>query len=248
MRKHMIWILAVALALTAVGVASGENIQSITGKVKPKKLPKKGAGKPVSLFVDVSTTNPANPFNVPSPTTVAKVDFDKDIKIQNKGLPTCNTSSFGAATTIQDVKDECGPAIIGKGSATVQVPLGAGQPPTVVPAQVIAANVKGKKILLHTQNSLSGGQPLLGKIGKARGAGKKYGTTLTVNVPPLAGGSAVLTEFNTTIKKTYKLHGKKRSYVSSTCKDKKIHFQARFTYQDGTSDTAKSTQKCKKKG
>jgi hypothetical protein len=246
MRKHMIWILAVALALTAVGAASGENIQSITGSVSPKKLPKKGAPKAVKLSVDVSTTNPANPFSVPSPTTVAKVDFDKDLKIQNKGLPTCDTSSFGAATTIQDVKDECGPAIIGSGSATVQVPLGAGQPPTIVPAEVIAANVKGKQILLHTQNSLSGGQPLIGKIGK--GPGGKYGTTLTVNVPPLAGGSAVLTQFKAAIKKTYSLHGKKLSYVSANCKDKKIHFQARFTYQDGTSDTATSTQKCKQKG
>jgi hypothetical protein len=101
---------------------------------------------------------------------------------------------------------------------------------------------------LHSYNSLSGKQTLVGQLGPAdSAAGSFYGITLTVPVPPLAGGTAVITEFNTKAKKTYHYMHKKRSIISSTCKDKKLHFQARFTDDKGQVATGTSTQKCKKK-
>ncbi len=251
MRKHLIWVLGLVVVFAAVAIAQAvPNTQTITGKAKPKKL-SKSKRSPISLNTNVEATNSDPARNgVPYPTTNAEVDFDKDIKFQQKGYPTCDTSGFGAATTIQDVKDECSDSILGSGSATVEVPLGAGVPPTVIPAQVIAANVKGNKILLHSQNSLSGGQPLIGQLHKSpKSAGKKYGTTLSVPVPPLAGGSAVITQFQTLIKKiAYKFHGKKRAIISAKCgKDKKFFYQARFTDDQGQLAVGKNKQKCKQK-
>jgi hypothetical protein len=249
MRKHLIWVLGLAVAAVSVvlvsAVTAAPNTQTITNKIAPKKLPK-SEKVPVSQDTNVFATNPGNANQVPFPTTNAKVDFDKDVHFQQKGFPTCDTSGFGAATTIQDVKNECGDAVIGGGSATVVVPTATGAPPLSVHADVVAANVKGNKILLHSYNSLSGGQPLIGQLSKEKLG--PYGTLLDVDVPPLAGGSAVITQFETKIDKTvYTYKGKKLAIVSSSCKDKKLKAQARFTDNQGQLATGTVTQKCKQK-
>ena len=246
MRKHLIWALGLVFALASVGIASAvPNTQTITGKITPSKLPKKGAGKAIKLFVDVSSTNSGNANQVPNPTTNAKVDFDKDMTYQQKGLPTCDSSGFTSATTTTQAKSECGDSTVGSGSAKIQVPTATGAPPLAVNADVVAFNGKGKTIILFTYNTLSGGTVLNGKIVKSTASG--YGLMLNVDVPPLAGGSAVIQEFNSTIKKTYKSGGKSRSLLSATCKDKKLKFQARFTDNQGQLATGTSKQTCKQK-
>lgn len=241
MRKLLFLALALAGALAVAGIAyAAVNTQTITGKVSPKKLPKK-TKVPVSLSVNVSSTNPGNPGGIPNNTKLAEVDFDKDIKIQQKGFPTCDPSQFGSQTTTQDVKNACPDAILGTGTATVQ--LGALQ----VHAQAIGANVKGNKILLHAYTTETGGVPLIGSIVKSKG-GSKYGQELSVPVPPLAGGAGVITQFGLNVKKIkYKFHGKSLGYVSSSCKDKKINFQARFTDDQGQVAKGTSKQSCKQK-
>jgi hypothetical protein len=254
MRKHLIWLLGLAVALTGVGIASAvPNTQLINGEIKPSKLPKKPPAKAVSIFVDVSATNSGNPGQLPNVTTLAKVDFDKDIKLYQKGYPTCDPNQFNAATTTEKAKELCGDAQIGAGSAQALVPSAPGAPPIPVTAIVTAFNGAHKTLVLHTYNQLSGAITLVGQIGRAEGgsppsgAGSGYGTTLTVPVPPLAGGSGLITEFNTKVKKTYHYRHKKRSIVSSTCKDKKVKYQARFTDDQGQTAVGTDVQKCKPK-
>jgi hypothetical protein len=196
----------------------------------------------------VASTNPSNPQGIPNATTLAKVDFDKDIKVQQKGLPTCDPTQFGSQSTTQDVKQACPDAVIGSGSATILLRSGPGAPPLTVHAQTVAANVKGNKILLHSYTQEAGGVPLVGSFIKSDG-GSKYGQELSVPVPSLAGGQGVITQFGVNTKKlTYQFHHKTLSYASASCKDKKIHFQARFTDDQGNLAKGTATQKCKQKG
>ena len=248
MRNRSIWIgaLVVSIIVTAmVGVGVAQNIQSVTGKLRPVKLYKKGKHRTVSLFVDVSTTSPSNPNGIPSATTLAKVDFDKDIKIQNKGLDTCNYSLFTAATTATQAMNLCHSSLVGGGSSRIAILSGPSSPPLKINATVTAFNATHRRLVLFTYNTTSGGQTLIGTIRKNKAAGRQYGSTLTVPVPPLAGGSAVITEFKTRVKKAYRYKGRRLALVSATCRDKRIRFQARFTYADGTSDDARYTQKCR---
>jgi hypothetical protein len=248
MRKHLIWVLGLAVALVSVGAASAAvNNQTIDATVKPKKLPASGAGKPITLIIDVASTNSGNPSQVPNPTTRARVDFDKDIQYQQKGFPTCDTSGFNSATTVAQAKSECGDALIGNGSSNIQVPTATGAPPLQVAATVTVFNGKAKGIILFTYNSLSGATVLPGKIKKSD-AGGPYGNMLDVTVPPLAGGTAVIQQFKATVKKTYNFGGKKRSILSSTCKDKKLQFQARFTDNLNQLATGKDSKACTKAG
>lgn len=260
MRKHLVWVLGLAVALGSVGLASGApNNQEIVVSVKPKKLPT-NERKPVAMNTNVFATNPSQPNGIPFPTTFARVDFSGNVKIQQKGYPTCDPNQFGAASTIQDVKDECGDAVVGTGDATILVPTGPSTPPLEVKAETIGANVKGKKILLHSYNNLSGGQPLVGQfvktprqakqgLARASASAVTYRTTLNVPVPPLAGGTAVITQFGLKAKKiSYRFKGKKLAIISSNCKDKKMDFQARFTDNQGQLAVGKDTFKCKRKG
>lgn len=250
-RKPLLVALALALTVSATGAvapATAQNIQSIEGLVKPKRLYKKGKRRTVSVFVNVSTTNPSNPHGVPSPTTLAKVDFDKDIKIQNRGLDTCNPALFGPATTTDQARNICPDSRVGGGSSTIAVPTGPATPPLIVNATVTAFNGKRRSLVLHTYNSLSGATTLIGTVRRRdAAAGRKYGQTLTVPVPPLAGGTAVITQFSARVKKAYRHRGKRRALVSATCRDRKIFFQARFSYQDGTADQARDRQRCKQR-
>ena len=257
MRKDLLWALALAAALVGVSAAplasAVPNNQKIVATIHPSKLPGKKR-VPISLFTDVSATNPGNPNQLPNPTTLSKVDYDKDGAIYQKGIPTCDPSQFTAATTTAQAKSKCGPALLGGGSAQIAVPTGASTPPLQVQAVVTAFNGAHRTIVLFSYNSLSGAQTLVGTIRKAdpgtppQGAGKAYGNTLTVPVPPLAGGTAVITEFNTKVKKIYHYKGKKRSYVSSRCgPDHRLSAQARFTDNQGQVAVGTYSQKCKPK-
>ena len=248
MRKHLIWVLGLtglAVALIGATIAQGvANTQTITASVAPKKLPKSGAKAPVSVNIDVASTNSGNANNIPNPTTLALVDFGKDIKFQQKGLPTCDPTQFTAASTTQQAKDACSDSLIGGGASKIQVPSTTGGPPINIAATVTAFNGKHNSVVLFTYNTLSGAQTLVGQLGKGPAG---YGTTLTTPVPKLAGGSAVIQDFQTKVKKIYHHGGKKLSLVSSSCKSKKIKFQARFTDDQGNTAVATSVQKCKQK-
>ena len=257
MRKHLFWAPLALIALTAAGVASVAsavpNTQVITGSFKPKKLPKKKRA-PIALFTNVSATNPGNPFGIPNPTTLAKVDYDKDGAFYQKGLPTCNPNQFSSATTTEQAKDECSDALVGRGGSQIAVPTGPNTPPLNVQATVTAFNGAKKTLVLHTYNALSGAQTLVGTIRRAEkgappaGAGRGYGITLTVPVPPLAGGTAVITQFDARVKKTWRFRGKRRSLLSSRCgPGKKLNAQARFTDNQGQVATDTFFQKCKQK-
>jgi hypothetical protein len=253
MRKHLVWVLALAVALGGASFAWAANTQTVNGQVTPKKLFKK-VKKPITLRLTVSTRDAADPTARPTPSSQVNVDIDKDIGFFNKGLKTCNPSSISTASTAT-AKSTCGNARV---STNNQVPYGGSGTPqnaAVVRPQAgsdIAAVVtvfngppQGKKpvVVLHTVNATTGTTVLTGVVGPPTAAG--YGHTLAVPTPALAGGLASIIDFTAQIKKTYKFKGKKRSFVSSSCRDKKLKFQARATFQDGSSASGTSLQKCK---
>jgi hypothetical protein len=253
-KRHLIWILAACgLAAFAAAATAVPNTQVVNGAFSPKKLPKQKRA-PISLFTDVSATNAGNPYQVPNPTTLAKIDYDKDGAFQQKGLPTCDPTQFTAATTTEEAKDVCDDALVGGGTSQIAIPVASGAPPLTVSALTTAFNGRNNTAVLHTYNGLSGAQTLIGKVTKAEkgnppdGAGPGYGLTLTVPVPPLAGGTAVITAFNTKVKKVYRYKGKKLSLYNARCgPDKRIHIQARFTDNQGQVATDSASEACKQK-
>jgi len=233
-RKYLIGALlgvigSVVLSGTASATVTSQSVSSI---LNPSKAPKKTfvAAKSMKTTVD---TNYSGPFTPNATQTV--VSFSKDVKFTPGNIAKCNLSTI---STVPEATAEstCGASRVGSGSAIIN-----------------GGALTGK---VAAYNGLpSGGSPTLGlhtDIFTASGAYAFSTTltgvlntsqnTLTVSIPPT--GTSI-THFETTIIK--KKSGKKSFYVMARCKKKKWTSSETTTYNDGSSNTASFTQKCKQK-
>lgn len=256
MPRRPILIAAVAAALTAAIAATAAfagptvngpdgNTQSIDSLITPKKLSKTKL-TPASLEVTTLTTSTTDPTGVPVPAIHATIDFDKNAVLYTKGLPTCNPAKVTNQST-EAAERACKSAKIGSGHATAY--LRAGQV-YEVPQTVTAFNGTPKNgkptVILHTYGTtpLQVSLVLVGTVSKINKEG--YGPRLDLEVPLLAGGTGALKEFNVKISKKWRYKGVQRSFISAKCPNsKKLKARGKFTFRDGESLTALSTQTCK---
>jgi hypothetical protein len=244
MRKHLVWVLGLALAIGIANVAVGANFQKIDGTFKPNTKLSKTKYKPGSVNV-ITETGDAD-GNV-SPAIRAEVSFDDDLSFFTKGIPTCKESELTQTTTAQ-AKAKCGDAQVGAGAATVGIG-GNPDPAASTPAVVTAFNGVPKNgkpvILLHSRaNAFGLTTVLVGTLNKLGRAGD-FGWKLDVKIPELAFGSAI-TRFQVKVQKRYRFRGKRRSYVSGRCGDtnKKLNYKGKFTFNGSPARTAVDAQPC----
>lgn len=255
MRKRPSLIAGLAVAVsTAIAasvafadpIVSGNdgNTQSVDVALAPKKL-SKTALTPVTLKVTTKTGTTTAANGVPNPATRATVDFDRNAKLFTKGIPTCEAAQLQSTST-EAALAACGDAKIGSGAGMALLPVGAQvfPEPTVITAFNGVPQGRKPVVLLHTYGSAPV-QTTLVLVGTVSNYGKEgYGPRLDVAIPPLAGGTGALTDFQVTINKKFTYKGKKRSFISAKCSTKKLKARGTFTYQDGEALTAYSTQSC----
>lgn len=239
----------VAIAIPASAAFAGEtvtgpdgNTQSIEASVAPKALYKKTAS-PAALNVEVKTGK--SDGGVPSPPVHDVIDFDQNLSLATKGLPTCTAAQLQNTTT-EAAELACGKAKIGSGSAITLLPLGVLY---TEPTKVTAFNGApqgGKPVVLLHAYGTSPIQTTLVLVGIVSNYGKEgYGPRLDVTVPPIAGGAGVITDFKVKIQKSWTYKGKKMSFVNAKCPaSKKLKYRGAFTYADGTTINADTTQTC----
>jgi hypothetical protein len=229
--------LGVALGASALAFADGatDNEAFVEGSVKPKKLSKKEY-RPIALFTEVSTRGPvtgsqANPES-------ELIEYDKDGKWKTNRAPTC-------AAEIEFQSTDAAKAACPEGSA-----IGSGEADILLAGgveynglTVTAFNGPGKnEIRLHTYDPrLAGATPtVFGKIVKLQGGGK-YGIALSVeDAPDVAGDTGMITRFGATISRS-------AGVALARCKDKEFLIRRTVTYDDGSQDVARDSQKCKQK-
>jgi hypothetical protein len=233
MRKHLVWVLGLAVAIAAAGVAWAPQTEDVNGTISPSKLPKTKR-VPASLTFG---TGPHTATGEPlSPARRAQVFFDDEIAIFSRGLPTCSVSRINGRSTTA-AKNACGSAQIGGGSASANVGG------VNVPVVVTAFNGTNKTILLHSAPAI--GSPVV-LVGKLKSASGDFGILLDVDEPPLAGGVGVLISFRAKVRKIYRFQGKLRSFITAKCGDgnRKLNYKAQFSYANGSSASATDTQNC----
>jgi hypothetical protein len=255
MHKRLILIASlaalVAIAIPVSAALAGEtvagpdgNTQSMEATISPKALYPK-TFSPGSLFVDVKTGSTTSTTGAPSPAVHDVIDFDQNLALASKGLPTCSVAKIENKST-EDAEKACGSAIIGKGEATTLLPLGTLY---TEPTKVTAFNgvpQGGKPVVLLHAYGTSPVQTALVLVGVVSNIGKEgYGPRLDVTIPPIAGGSGAITDFKVTIKKSWTYKGKKMSFINAKCPtSKKLRYRGAFTYKDGTTIEATHTQTC----
>jgi len=240
----------VAIAIPASAAIAGEtvtgpdgNTQSIEASVAPAALYKKTAS-PAALNVEVKTGTTAS-SGVPSPAVHDVIDFDQNLSLTTKGLPTCTPQQLQNTTT-EAAEAACGKAKIGSGSAITLLPLSVLY---TEPTKVTAFNGApqgGKPVVLLHAYGTEPIQTTLVLVGTVSNSGKEgYGPRLDVTIPPIAGGSGVITDFKVKIQKSWTYKGKKMSFVNAKCPaSKKLKYRGGFTYADGTTINADTTQSC----
>jgi hypothetical protein len=224
-------VIAAAVAATAISAPAVQTLDAVLGGKTTPKFDKKKF-KPTSIEVTTTVSDQANPAGVPPKATQAVLKFDKkDVKFNTKAVPGCDPNAIENTTT-DAAKAACGSSVVGSGSAVAALPFGAGGARQDFSAVVTAFNRgDAKGILLHSRVEALGTTVVL--------KGTISGSTLTVAIPPLAGGVGAIPEFKTKIKK--------KDYVQGRCKDKKIDTSSTFTYTDAPTATATDSQKCKQK-
>jgi hypothetical protein len=241
-------VAAIAAAVAVAGpVVNGKdgNTQAIDVVLSPKQL-SKTAPTPATLKVTTKTGTTTAPNGVPNPATRAVIDFDKDAKLFTKGLPTCNAAQLQSTST-EAALAACARAKIGGGKGSALLPVGAqvfAEPTTVTAFNGVPQGGK-PVVLLHAYGAVPI-QTTLVLVGTVSNFDKEgYGPRLDVAIPAIAGGAGALTDFQVTINKKFTFKGKKRGFVSAKCTSKKLKARGAFTYKDGETLTAFSTQTCK---
>ena len=247
-------MLALGAAISVAGVAmaadgTGTDFSQLKQGVSPSKQSATKFGK-ASLAVETSTlsnTNPGTPTspgNVPVATTNVKLTFDKQIKFTTKKLPQCKVSL--EQTTTQAALQLCKSSKVGGGAATACLGK-AGTACTGKIAFVVTAfngPTKGGKptIILHSRNNqLQLTTILTGKLDPKT-------NVLNVPIPASVYTLATITDFKTTVGRTYKAKGKKYNYVSAKCSKGKYKLKGQFKYFGGDpADNVSTTTPCQKK-
>ena len=228
-RKHVMWFLGLALALTVAGVAWANGTQRLSWSTKPTKL-SKTAYKPVKLTVSavLSPQSPAPSDRSPSDVRLA---FPKDIKFNASGIGKCaeRTILNGGSCPSSD--------IVGRGISRIYGPMGNSLLPLLT---------------LYNGRTSSKGTPtviLQGEFPPNSGliAGtfsKKTGGTLDIKFPHFAGGRAVLTSFKFTFTKP--------GYASARCPAKTLTLKSVFMYAasgsaDAPTQSPSATIKCQQR-
>jgi hypothetical protein len=244
----LVGALSVATAISVSGLAAADSVeqngvsQYVELEIKPSKLPKKASkktpAKDVSLFTEVGITS-TDPINkVPSANKVV-LTYDKDLKFNRKGVPTCDQNSV-ATLNNEQAKAQCKKSLVGTGDASAT--CSPNENPPDIPGVKVAAFNTPEGILLHSDANLGGNSTITLIPGVLKG------NEITFTVPPLAGGACSIVTFGATLGKG-QINKKYSDYITGTCKDKQLTVDGVFTYnanpQGVNSLSPSDTQTCK---
>jgi hypothetical protein len=229
MTRKLIYITAVAaaLALLTAGGAAGDlgnrkeecadNLcVGDNGGISPTKLPKHG-GAPVTarLIGDIATRDGTHPPALQQ----LEADVDRTIKVDAVGLPTCSEKQL-EATSSATARKVCGDAIIGSGSAEVEVAFPEQKPfRSTGPLLLFNSGVHGAttNFLLHAYVDVPAPTAVIVKAKVTRIHNGRYGLHLEAHIPKVAGGAGSATAFDLKIGRRYTYKGRKKSFLTASC-------------------------------
>jgi len=247
MGRHSSWVIALALATAAVTIAAavavaekptivraGNLVLTINGGVRPKALSKHEL-TPIAFHGsgDLATVDGSHP-----PAFKESVfDVDKDAAIDVSGLPVCRKSQLENRGTA-DAKRACPTAILGAGSATVEVAF-PDQPPirSTGPLVLFNGGEKGgvSTFFVHGYVAIPVPTAIVVTVTATREANGPYGLRIVARDPLIAGGSGSPTHFDI---HTYRFvkdkDGHRRGFLFARCSDGRLQGKGSATFRDGT--------------
>jgi len=246
-------LLAGILALVVAGVATaarvefGNIILNINGTFSPSKLPQKQFA-PITLKANgqISTKD----GKVPPRLDRIVLEFDKDGKVNTKGLPVCQPGKL-TSTDAKAARKACPKAIVGTGFATAQVTFPEQAPiPANAPLTIFNGPKKGGNptVIVHAYTTVPAPTTFIVTAVLRKGKGA-YRYKVDVQVPQIAGGYGAMTSFRFKVFKKFKVGKGKRaktfSYATARCSHGNLQARGLFKFADGTEFFGKVVRPCK---
>ncbi len=238
-------VLLVGSAGAAV-VRVGTLVLHADGDFEPHALPKR-AYAPIHFqgFGEIKTTD----GSMPPALQHIKVDFDHDGHLTTAGLAVCRPSQLEGATT-QQARHLCAAAVVGTGRIGAEVSL-AGIARLELRSPLTVFNGPRRNgdptAIIHAQAPFPVSETYVIVVPIERQQGL-YGYRASFDIPPIAGGFGSLTYISAKLGRSYKFHGKQRSYLSARCSDYILQTEGYFSFADGKVIYGSVFKSCRPKG
>jgi hypothetical protein len=242
-RVGLIALGALGALLGLTGVASADTVVVGGGEVSPSTLPASRFA-PVSMRVQIEAQTD-DPSGVPDRLSRIVLNFDDDGRITTTGLPTCKPIEIRYAT-LEHALRECRRARVGRGTATVVIPVGQSHATFDAIVNVFNGPKQGgdPTVLFHAEVEFGYRELLVGRVRDST-AGTDFGRALEVAVPPFQLGARI-GSLETTINKRWRHRGKRLSYLSARCADpdRTLNVHGEFELNGTQTQTGDVAQTC----
>ncbi len=230
----------IAAGASAVTVHAGNLLIKISGHTSPRALPKDRKA-PVS-FTGSASLATSDGTHIPA-ALGTRLLVDKHIGLDTTGLPTCSLGEIQARTPSQAM-DACGDALIGKGTSTAQVqfpesgafeatgPLLAFNGPSSGGGGYGGGGYNEQLYYVYAKVPVPTALIAVGKVTKASG---KYGYSITITIPEIAGGAGSFSAADFTIDRKWTYKGKKYSFLNAECANGHFDAQVEIAFGNGSS-------------
>jgi hypothetical protein len=180
----------------------------------------------------------------------AVFDADKDVFVSVKGLPVCRIAQLQARET-RKAEAVCGRAILGRGTASVEVSFPE-QRPIHSTGPLVLFNGGEQHgvvtVLAHAYVNVPAPTAVVATAQVSRVSKGALGLHVEVEVPRIAGGAGSTVAARFAMRRVYTYKGKRRSVISGRCPDGRILGRGTFDYSDGTSLSGGLVRSCTGRG
>jgi len=157
----------------------------------------------------------------------ATLRIDRDVVIDAVGLPVCAGPTLDIVRSPAELKEMCRKAIVGSGTAEVDVHFPEVAIPTTAELVVFNGGVEGDTTTLYVYAHVPIPFPraVVATVEVRRAATGKSGWRVEVEIPPIAGGSGSLRAFDLTVRRSFFHAGAKKSLLSARCPRGKLEIE-----------------------
>lgn len=203
------------------------------GGISPKELPRHRPAPISGIFnARIGTKDGTHP---PAAQTL-RIDFDKTIQIDTRGLSTCSRGQLQDRSTT-GARRACSDAIVGEGKAEVAVEF-AEQPPFTAKGTILAFNggTRGGKtrLLIHTYVDVPTPSAVVVETTISHISRGHYGLHTVTTIPQIAGGAGSITGFKMHLGRRFAFKGRERSYLMASCPTGRYYVEGHAAFSDGT--------------
>lgn len=240
---------ALLAATATVTIRSGNLIVHAAGEISPRALPKNRM-VPIVLHAR-GAVETADGTHAPAARTLV-LHVDKHIGVESEGLAACSLGRLEARSPAQAM-GACGAALVGKGEVSAQVlfpesvPFGAKGPLLVFNGPPGADGPAYPHMFFYTYVSVPVPTAVIAPATLAKGSGR-YGFTISVTIPTVAGGSGSLTSFEMTVDRHWQHDGRRLGYLNAECPDGHFLDRVEASFVGGTELNGMVGNSCKPLG